>query len=43
MANGEKLICAQEGDSLTFALPKEPINKYDSVIKVEFTESVGEK
>ena len=42
LANGEATKFIQEGDALKLQLPPEPLNEYDTVVKVLFTESVGE-
>jgi alpha-L-fucosidase len=42
LANGENAAFSQQGDVLKFKLPSRPLNEYDTVVKVNFTESVGE-
>jgi alpha-L-fucosidase len=42
LANGEKARFSQDGTVLEVGLPADPISQYDTVVKVTFTESVGE-
>ncbi|MDF7826510.1 alpha-L-fucosidase [Pontiellaceae bacterium B12227] len=42
LANGKSADLTQQGDVLTIKLPAKPLDPYDSVVKVIFTESVGE-
>ena len=43
LTNGEKADFVQEGDTLKFTLPAQPLNEYDTVVKVIFTKSIGEQ
>ncbi|MDF7799571.1 alpha-L-fucosidase [Pontiellaceae bacterium B1224] len=42
LANGEKAEFIQDGDALEIIVPAEPLNEYDTVVKVSFADSVGE-
>ncbi len=42
LANGDKAEFVQEGDALKISLPAAPLNEYDTVVKVIFTDRVGE-
>lgn len=42
LAGGEEAKFVQEETTLTIALPDNPLDEYDSVFKVQFTESDGE-
>lgn len=42
LASGEKADFVQDGAALTITLAAKPLNEYDTVVKVGFTESVGE-
>ena len=39
LATGKEADFAQEGDALTVTLPEQPVNEYDTVVKVKLTES----
>ncbi|WP_411826811.1 alpha-L-fucosidase [Luteolibacter sp. AS25] len=43
LANGEKAEISQTEGDLKVSLPEAPLNEYDTVIKVTFTEDIGEK
>lgn len=42
LENGEKADLVQEGDVLKINLPAEALNEYDTVVKVLFSQSIGE-
>ncbi|MDF7826509.1 alpha-L-fucosidase [Pontiellaceae bacterium B12227] len=42
LANGEKADFVQEGEVLKINLPSEPLDEYDTVVKVLMSDSVGE-
>jgi alpha-L-fucosidase len=42
LANGENAEFVQENGILEITLPVEPLNEYDTVVKVNLTNSVGE-
>ncbi len=42
LANGKGVDFQQQGDVLTVKLPSEPLDPYDTVVKIVFRESVGE-
>jgi len=42
LANGELVQWSRDASRLTIRLPAEPLNEYDTVVKIVFNESVGE-
>ncbi|MEP2775914.1 MAG: alpha-L-fucosidase [Luteolibacter sp.] len=42
LQNGEKAEFVQDGSSMKITLPAEPLNEYDTVVKITFGTSVGE-
>ncbi|MFC7338706.1 alpha-L-fucosidase [Haloferula chungangensis] len=43
LANGEKAEISQEGANLKLTLPDQPVDEYDTVVKLTFTEAIEDK